>query len=168
VLLFEKTSGRFRRPEEFIRRALAQATTHDMPTLKSYWEARDIELRRRIGLYPSVEVENDVVRERDRDRELLLSALREQGLNPQHPNAPLDPYTGELGQALHLYLARSSTALVALQIEDLLGMVDPVNVPGTDREYPNWQRKVTQDLEEIQARADIAVHLAEIDRARRG
>jgi 4-alpha-glucanotransferase len=146
---------------------LAQATTHDMPTLKSYWEARDIELRRRIGMYPSAEVENDVVRERDRDREMLLTALREQGLNPAHPNAPLEPYTAELGQALHLYLARSSTALVALQIEDLLGMVDPVNVPGTDREYPNWQRKVTLDLEDIEARADIAAQLAEIDRARR-
>jgi 4-alpha-glucanotransferase len=167
VLLFEKIAGRFRRPEEFVRRALAQATTHDMPTLKSYWEARDIELRRRIGMYPSAEVENDVVRERDRDREMLLTALREQGLNPAHPNAPLEPYTAELGQALHLYLARSSTALVALQIEDLLGMVDPVNVPGTDREYPNWQRKVTLDLEDIEARADIAAQLAEIDRARR-
>ena len=32
VLLFEKTSGRFRRPDEFVRRALAQASTHDMPT----------------------------------------------------------------------------------------------------------------------------------------
>jgi 4-alpha-glucanotransferase len=166
VLLFEKTSGRFRRPDEFARRALAQASTHDMPTLRSYWEARDIELRRRLQLYPTPEVESDVVRERDHDREMLLNALREQGLNPARPNAPLDPYTAELGQALHLYLARSATALVALQIEDLLGMIDPVNVPGTHTEYPNWQRKVTADLEDIAARADIAAQLKEINLAR--
>ena len=166
VLLFEKISGRFRRPEEFERSALAAATTHDLPTLHSYWEARDIDLRRRLNLFPSAEIEGDVVRERDHDREMLLSALREQGLDPAHPSAPLEPYTPELGQALHLYLARSSTALVALQIEDLLGMVDPVNVPGTDAEYPNWQRKITASIEDIAARSDIAARLAEINRAR--
>ena len=166
VLLFEKISGRFRRPDEFVRRALAQATTHDMPTLRSYWEARDIELRRRLHLFPSNEIENDIVRERDSDREMLLSALREQGLNPARPCAPLEPYTAELGHALHLYLARSATALVALQVEDLLEMTEPVNVPGTDTEYPNWQRKVTADLEDIAARQDLAAQLAEINLAR--
>ena len=166
VLLFAKISGRFRRPEEFERRALAAATTHDLPTLRSYWEARDIELRRRLNLYPSAEIEAAVVRERDDDRELLLSALRDQGLDPAHPSARLDPYTPELGHALHVYLARSSAALVALQIEDLLGMIDPVNVPGTDAEYPNWRRKLTESIEDIAARRDIAESLAQINRAR--
>jgi len=166
VLLFEKVSGRFRRPDEFERHALAAATTHDLPTLRSYWEARDIELRHRLNLYPSAEIESDVVRERDNDRAMLLSALREQGLNPAHPSAPLEPYTDELGHAMHLYLARSSTALVALQIEDLLGMIDPVNVPGTFAEYPNWQRKLTAAIEDMAARSDIQARLAEINLAR--
>jgi 4-alpha-glucanotransferase len=168
VLLFEKISGKFRRPDQFSKEALAVATTHDLPTLRSYWEARDIELRRRLNLYPSAAIESDVIRERDHDREMLLVALREQGLNPAHPSAPLEPYTDELGQALHLYLARSSTALVALQIEDLLGMTEPVNVPGTSDEYPNWQRKVTASLEAMVARGDLTARLAEIDRARLG
>jgi 4-alpha-glucanotransferase len=166
VLLFEKVAGRFRRPEEFVRHALATATTHDMPTLRSYWEARDIELRRRLGLYPSEQIEGDIIRERDQDREQLLAALREQGLDPAHPGAPLDPYTSELGRALHVYLARSSTALVAVQIEDLLGMIDPVNVPGTDSEYPNWQRKLSADIEDMTAREDFSEQFAEINRAR--
>jgi 4-alpha-glucanotransferase len=166
VLLFEKIAGRFRRPDEFVRHALAAATTHDLPTLRSYWEARDVELRRRLNLFPSAEIESDIVRERDQDRELLLLALREQGINPAHPAAPLEPYTDDLGHALHLYLARSSTALVALQIEDLLGMIDPVNVPGTFAEYPNWQRKLTVSIEDLQARSDLAARFAEINRAR--
>ncbi len=166
VLLFEKVSGRFRRPGEFERRALAAATTHDLPTLHSYWEARDIELRRRLNLFPTEAIESEIVRERDHDREMLLAALREQGINPEHPAKPLEPYTEELGHALHLYLARSSAALVALQIEDLLAMTDPVNVPGTSSEYPNWQRKVTASIEEMAARSDLNARLAEIDRAR--
>ena len=166
VLLFEKISGRFRRPDEFTRHALAAATTHDLPTLHSYWEGRDIELRRRLNLYPSEKIESDIVREREHDREMLLSALREQGINPAHPSTPQEPYTDELGHALHLYLARSSTALVALQIEDLLGMIDPVNVPGTFAEYPNWQRKLTASIEDMAGRSDLQARLAEINRAR--
>jgi 4-alpha-glucanotransferase len=96
----------------------------------------------------------------------LLEALREQGLQPAAPASPSEPFTPELATALHVYLARSPTALVALQIEDLLGMVDPVNVPGTDREYPNWQRKLTADIEEMAARRDLDESFAAIGRAR--
>jgi 4-alpha-glucanotransferase len=166
VLLFEKLDGRFRRPAEYIRHALATVTTHDMPTLRSYWEGRDIELRRRLNLFPTAEVESYVVREREHDRELLLGALQEQGLKPAQPATPFDAFTAELAHALHLYLARSATALAAVQIEDLLGMTDPVNVPGTDREYPNWQRKVSTDIEDMAARPDLAACLDEIRRAR--
>ena len=166
VALFEKLEGRFRRPEEYERRALATVTTHDMPTLRSYWEARDIELRHRLNLYPSVAIENDVMRERERDRVLLLNSLAQQGLKPNAPAAPSDPFSAELAHALHLYLARSRTSLVALQIEDLLGMIDPVNVPGTFHEYPNWQRKVTADIEEMASRPDLAAQLQEIRAAR--
>ncbi len=166
VLLFEKTDGRFRRPDEYVRRALATVTTHDMPTLRSFWEGHDIDLRRRLNLYPSAEIERDVIRERARDRELLLEALQEQGLKPARPATPLEPFTAELAHALHCYLARSATALVALQIEDLLGMTQPVNVPGTDQEYPNWQRKVTAGIEDMAERSDLSAQFAEIRRAR--
>jgi 4-alpha-glucanotransferase len=166
VLLFEKIDGRFRQPAEFVRRALATVTTHDMPTLRSYWEGRDIELRRRLSLFPSADIENEIVRERTHDREMLLSALRDQALSPARPGTPFEPFTAELASALHLYLARSSTMLVALQIEDLLGMVDPVNVPGTDSEYPNWQRKLSVDIEDMALRGDFAEQLAAIQRAR--
>jgi 4-alpha-glucanotransferase len=166
VLLFEKQGGRFRSPAEFVRRALATATTHDMPTLRSFWEGRDIELRRQLRLYPTAEIENEIRQERDRDRAALLAALEEQGLKPPSPASPADPFTPELAHAMHLYLARSASALVALQVEDLLGMIDPVNVPGTDREYPNWQRKLTANIEDMAQRADLDAHFAEITQAR--
>jgi 4-alpha-glucanotransferase len=168
VLLFEKQDGRFRRPDEYVQRALATVTTHDMPTLRSYWEGRDIDLRRGLNLYPSAELELEVVQERSRDREALLRALDEQGLRPASIDGPQAPFTAELAEALHLYLARSASRLVAIQIEDLLGMVDPVNVPGTHFEYPNWQRKLSEDMEDIAEREDLRQHLERIDAARRG
>lgn len=166
VLLFEKQDGRFRRPDEFARQALATATTHDLPTLRSFWEGHDIELRSQLDLYPSREIQDEIRGERDRDRASLLDALREQGLAPAHPSAPDEPFTPELARALHLYLARCRAVLAAVQIEDLLGMTDPVNVPGTSREYPNWQRKLTATIEDMTTRADFEVLFDEINRAR--
>ena len=52
------------------------------------------------------------------------------------------------------------------KVEDLLGETLPVNVPGTDREYPNWQRRVSVDVEDLAERADIAARLEEIRAAR--
>jgi 4-alpha-glucanotransferase len=95
-----------------------------------------------------------------------LGALQEQGLKPAQPATPFDAFTAELAHALHLYLARSATALAALQLEDLLGETLPVNVPGTDREYPNWQRKVSAHIEDLAARVDLATYFAEISQAR--
>ena len=166
VLLFERLEGRFRRPAEYMRHALATVTTHDMPTLCSYWEGRDIGLRRRLNLYPSDAVESEVARERENDRELLLEALEEQGLKPAKPAKPADPFTAALAHALHVYMARSASVLVALQIEDLLGETLPVNVPGTDREYPNWQRKMSVPIEHMAARTDLAAQFADIRTAR--
>ena len=40
-------------------------------------------------------------------------------------------YSAELGRAVHVYLGKSPTALVTVQLEDMIGMLEPVNVPGT-------------------------------------
>jgi 4-alpha-glucanotransferase len=167
VLLFEQHDGRFRLPHEYVKRALATVTTHDMPTLLSYWEGRDIELRSRLHLYPSLEVEREVFESRSRDREALLAALRQQDLQPMHGFDASQPFTPELAQALHLYLARSAATLAAVQMEDLLGMAEPVNIPGTNTEYPNWQRKVTQNIETMAGRQDLAAYLDAISDARK-
>jgi 4-alpha-glucanotransferase len=166
VLLFEKDAGRYRRPDEFVRRALATVTTHDMPTLRSFWDGRDIELRRDLHLYPTVELEQEVRNARARDRQALLAALEEQGLAPASPATSDQPFSPELARAIHVYLARSSSILASIQIEDLIGMEDPVNVPGTDREYPNWQRKLTLDIEDLETRADLAALFADLTQAR--
>jgi 4-alpha-glucanotransferase len=167
VLLFEQDNGRFKRPDEYTRQALATVTTHDMPTLRSFWEGRDIELRHTLALYPTAELEDDVRRAREHDRAALLEALAAQGLKPAAPASPSEPFSLDLTHALHVYLARSSAALAAIQIEDLLGMTEPVNVPGTDHEYPNWQRKLSADLEDMAARADFDDWFTDLCHARR-
>lgn len=153
VLLFEKHGdGSFRAPGDYPRRAIATVTTHDLPTLKGYWTANDIELRRKLALYPSDEVRRAVCEERVRDRDALLGALRWQGLLPEGFDGT---YDAALAQAIQVYLARSASALVVLQAEDLAGMADPVNVPGTSDDYANWQRKMNADLAEVFAQQHV-------------
>ena len=52
--------------------------------------------------------------------------------------------------ALHGFLARAPSRLVAVQAEILLGMIGQPNLPGTVTEYPNWQLRLPV------AAADIA------------
>ena len=50
VLLFEKEAdGSFRAPDRYARRSIAAASTHDLPTLRGYWEGDDLALRDRLA-----------------------------------------------------------------------------------------------------------------------
>jgi 4-alpha-glucanotransferase len=167
VLLFEKHGdGRFREPGEYPRRAIATVTTHDLPTLNGYWSASDIELRRRLALYPSDELRLQVLEERVRDRAALLAALAAAGLQVAGCDASSSSYSPELSRAIHVFLARSAAALVVLQAEDLIGMPHPVNVPGTSDEHANWQRKMSCDLDELFSRESVRGLLHEVHAAR--
>jgi 4-alpha-glucanotransferase len=167
VLLFEKhADGSFKGPDEYPRRSIATITTHDLPTLKGYWSGSDIELRRCLALYPSDEVRLLVEHERVRDRGALLAALAAQGLKPGDCDASADSYGADLTQAIHVFLARSAAALVAVQAEDLVGMADPVNVPGTSQEHANWQRKMSCTLEAMFGDAQAGQLLNAVQQAR--
>jgi 4-alpha-glucanotransferase len=166
VFLFEKADGRCRSPDAYMRRALATVTTHDLPTLKAWWSGEDIDLRERLNLYPGGEAVARVRAERAEDRALVLQALELEGLRPAQTSDVGAPYSDSLALAVHVYLARSNAALVAVQIEDLIGMTEPINVPGTSAEFPNWQRKMSADIEDIFARAAVRELLAAVQRSR--
>jgi 4-alpha-glucanotransferase len=167
VLLFEKhADGSFLRPDEYPRRAIATVTTHDLPTLSGYWSASDIALRQRLALYPSEDVRTQVEHERGRDRVALLAALSAAGLEPATSETAAGSYGEAFSRAVHVYLARSSAALVALQAEDLVGMTDPVNVPGTNAEHANWQRKMACSVEDFLSSEPVRHLLHGVDAAR--
>ncbi|MBP5243396.1 MAG: 4-alpha-glucanotransferase [Succinivibrio sp.] len=57
--------------------------------------------------------------------------------------------TLDFAKALQIHMCRGSCSLFSTQIEDWIGVDKPVNIPGTNTEYPNWRRKLTADLEFI-------------------
>jgi 4-alpha-glucanotransferase len=154
VLYFERDGERFKKPGTYPRLAAACVSTHDLPTLKGFWTGASLEERERLGLFPSEEERRSHRAARLRDRRLLLDAVAEEGLLP----AGVDPnhsdsvaMTPELMQAIHLYLARTPCCLLMVQIDDLAGEEDQVNLPGTTTERPNWRRKLSKTLQEIAA-----------------
>jgi 4-alpha-glucanotransferase len=169
VLLFEKESdGSFRAPDRYARRSIAAASTHDLPTLRGYWEGGDLALRDRLQLYPDEVTRQRVHAERALDRERLQAALAAAGLDGQPADDGRSRFGATPVSAVHCFLAGSAAALVALQLEDLLGMTDPVNVPGTMDEYPNWRRKLTATTAEIFADKEVLALLARVREIRDG
>ena len=55
------------------------------------------------------------------------------------------------------FLAQTRSRLLAISLEDLLGVIDQPNIPGTVDEHPNWRRRLPLDIDEIAAAIDIAM-----------
>ena len=51
--------------------------------------------------------------------------------------------------SVHRLVARTPSQIMLVQADDLAGETDPLNVPGTDREWPNWRRRVRVAVEEL-------------------
>jgi (1->4)-alpha-D-glucan 1-alpha-D-glucosylmutase len=168
VLYFEKDEeGVCVRPEDYPREALVTVSTHDLPPFKSFWTGSDLELRERLGLYPDDKIRKQTFVDRVADRRMLLRALVEAGEWQAGAAEELPPYSPELAEAVERYIAQSRAALMSVQLEDWLGMEDPVNVPGTSGEHPNWQRKLETAFVDILADPRIWLHAANINAKRR-
>lgn len=155
VLLFEKhKDGQFKRPTEYTTNSLATVTTHDLPTLRGWWESGDIELRATLKLFPNERLRDETRAARTQDRALLMRAMVREGLWHWQPHEPLPAYSPALARAIHAFLGLSRANVALIQLEDLIGMSDAVNVPGTCAEHANWQRKMTLDTKDIFARTD--------------
>lgn len=156
VLYFEREeNGWFRAPDAYAHRALACLSTHDLATVKGWWCGIDIDERERLGWH-AAESALQMRAERAKDRILLLAALKHAGLLPRGFDAVLDggapcpaELPAELLVAAHALLAKTASRLVAVQLEDLAGMKEQANLPGTITEHPNWRRKLPADLEDI-------------------
>ena len=142
----------FKAPEQYPAMALCAITTHDLPTIYGYWAGRDIEVKKQIGIYADEEAWRNDVMGRERDKRLILSALKAQRIIPD--DFPEDPQatpdmTHELCIAIYRYLAQSPCKLLLVSLDDIIGTLDQQNLPGTVDSHPNWIQKTPYSLEDI-------------------
>ncbi|MCV7172863.1 4-alpha-glucanotransferase [Mycobacterium manitobense] len=110
---------------------LSSVTTHDLPPTAGYLAGEHVRLREELGLLtrPAAEELAD-----DRAQQAAWRAeLRRVGLLDE------DAGVEETVLALHRYLGRTPSKLLALSLVDAVGDVRTQNQPGTSDEYPNWQ-----------------------------
>ncbi|MEM7021740.1 MAG: 4-alpha-glucanotransferase [Pseudomonadota bacterium] len=151
VLYFERDgAGDFLPPSRYRANSIASIGTHDLPTLAGFWAGRDIDWRAELGLYNGDQAAHART-ERHEDRCALLRLLADEGLLPEGvgSDAPPENLPWPLVVALHRLLARAPARLVALQIEDALGVVEQANLPGTIDAHPNWRRRLAASTEEL-------------------
>ena len=152
VVFFERDEdGVYIPPESYPPLALAVLGSHDLATLRGWWEARDIDLKARHGLYADEQEAARQREERQAEREAFLGALAEAGLLQAGEISSDAPFGEKLADAAHAFLARTRSGLAVAQLDDLLDEADQVNLPGTVGEHPNWRRRHAVSLEEIRA-----------------
>jgi 4-alpha-glucanotransferase len=135
VMLFEREGdGRFRPPDRYPAEALATFNTHDMPSFRGWMQGHDLQVKRALGLATG---------ESDDARGWALAKLRDL-LAERAPDYSPDDFAG-----VAFVLGTTPCRLVSIALDDLLGEIEQINIPGTVNEHPNWRRRLSVSLEAL-------------------
>jgi 4-alpha-glucanotransferase len=140
VMMFERDGrGAFRTADEYLANALVTFNTHDLSTYAGWRSFNDLKMKRSLGIDPG---ESDDARWHALAR--LDDVLRHHAIDRN------DLY------AVVAFLAKTKSRLLAISLEDLLGVVSQPNIPGTVNEHPNWRQRLPVELSSISSVIDIA------------
>lgn len=170
VFFFETAAdGGYISPKHYPVQAMATLTTHDLPTLIGFWHCEDLRLGKELGLYKDEAQLQGLYAQRHANKQRILDSLHGHHSLPgdysrSAENLGMDQ---TLNYAMQRHLAATSSQLLCLQLEDALQMTQPVNIPGTSNEYPNWRRKLSEPIEQWSQNHDIRQLFTEISKQRK-
>ncbi|EQB15424.1 4-alpha-glucanotransferase [Novosphingobium lindaniclasticum] len=141
VLWFERSAdGQFRSPAQFEPASVAMTSTHDTPTVAGWWSGRDIDWNEQLGRGEELGAQRNA---RSLDRTRLWHALGGDADQPP-PSAP-----GAVVDKAISHVAGSKSDLAIVALEDLLGIEEQPNIPGTVTTHPNWRRRLAGPLDRL-------------------
>ena len=140
VLWFQRDGKKFLPPAKWRRDAVAMTSTHDLPTVAGWWRGADIETRAKLGLADEARER----KERAQDRKSLWSAFRKDGVTTKTMPPSSEPAPAV--DAAVAFTAQSPAPLALIPIEDVLGLTEQPNLPGTIDEHPNWRRRLQKAI----------------------
>ena len=165
VMYFSKGWNGFQLPDEYPEQAITVISTHDVAPLAGYWIGKDLDTMFKLGTLPDAAAFQTALDEREHDKADLLDKLKETGCLGADVQMPAKADETLLA-ALHKYGALSRSKLYAVQLENLLGVIDNLNVPGVTEGYPNWAQKMPVSLEDFLQHRLMGGQLAIIDEVR--
>src|SRR5581483_1388431 len=140
VMIFERDGrGAFRRAYQYLANALVTFNTHDLSTYAGWRSFDDLKMKRSLGIDPG---ESDDARWHA--LAMLDDVLRHHAIDQN------DFY------AVVAFLAKTKSRLLAISLEDLLGVVSQPNIPGTVNEHPNWRQRLPIELSGISGVINVA------------
>lgn len=146
VLWFERAQDHgFIGAQDYEPRAVAMTGTHDTPTLAGWWTGNDLDWDARLGRLPPDIDRTKAEAIRDWDRGLLWSTIAGHSPRP----AATDPQPAVNAAISHI--ARTPCSLALVPVEDLLGLIEQPNIPGTVTTHPNWCRRLDAELGDLLA-----------------
>ena len=165
VMYFSKGWNGFQLPEGYPEQAITVISTHDVAPLAGYWTGKDLDTMFKLGTLPDAAAFQTALDEREHDKADLLDKLKYAGCLGMDVQMPTKADETLLA-ALHKYGALSRSKLYAVQLENLLGVIDNLNVPGVTDGYPNWAQKMPVSLEDFPQHRLMGGQLAIIDEVR--
>ncbi len=153
VLWFERDADGFVPPAKWSPDAVAMTGTHDLATVAGWWSGRDIDWTWDLGRTSDAADKPEDLAARAEDRVALWSAFDTDTEKP----APDD--TAPVVDAAIAHVASTPCALAIIPIEDLAGLVEQPNLPGTIYEHPNWRRRMPDTTEALLARPEVAARI---------
>lgn len=145
VLWFEREGENFRAPQSYPAQAVACVSTHDLATLAGWWSGADIDEQVALG---RLDDEGAARTARSTERWRLVSLLIDHGFLDTEPTET-ETLPVAVAAAIHAYIAATPSLLALIQTDDLAGETVAINLPGTDRERPNWRRRLAEPVETL-------------------
>ena len=139
VMMFETDDqGVFRNADYYLPDALVTFNTHDLSTYAGWRSFSDLKTKRALGIDPG---------ETDQGRWDALGRLDDvlRRLDIHH-----NDFYSVVG-----FMARTRSRILAVSMEDLLGIVEQPNIPGTVYEHPNWKQRLPVSIEHLASAIDI-------------
>ncbi|MGA2552629.1 MAG: 4-alpha-glucanotransferase [Burkholderiaceae bacterium] len=170
VLWFEREQSwgepvaRFRAPSQWPAETVATTTTHDLPTCRGWWKGVDLQRRAELGLLAEADDLDQLLQHRGAERSLLMEAVGAVGLaHGTRADSPEPPIAG-----LCAFVARTPARLALVPVEDLFGLAEQPNMPGTIEGHPNWQQRLTETVANCWSHADVQERLLALQQERPG
>jgi len=139
VMMFERSgAGVFFPPQSYRQNALVSFGTHDIATFAGWRDHHDLAVKQALGMDPG-----ETGEQRHGALDALRQALQQHGLE-----------TADFA-AVARYLADTPSRLLVISVEDVLGVRDQVNLPGTTNEHPNWRRRLPVSLQDLKNQAAL-------------
>jgi 4-alpha-glucanotransferase len=166
VLWFQRRDSRFLPPSAWSKEAMATTTTHDLPTVTGWWKAIDIQWRAQLGMLGPNATESGELDIRNGERSALWQAMSEAGVLDQRDSLEQPPLDQPPVEHALAFVGMAPAPLAMIPIEDLLGLDEAPNLPGTTDQHPNWRRRLPGNVDTILEAPEVEARVALLNQAR--